>query len=63
VRRWRSEGLAVGYTIDAGPNVHCVCLPEAAAEVERRLRDNLDINRLLVARPGGAARLRAAGGS
>ena len=63
VRRWRSEGLAVGYTIDAGPNVHCVCLPEAAPEVERRLRDNLDINRLLVARPGGAARLRAAGGS
>lgn len=59
IRRWRSEGLAVGYTIDAGPNVHCLCLPESAPEVERRLRDNLDVKSLLVSRPGGPARLRA----
>jgi diphosphomevalonate decarboxylase len=58
VRRWRSEGLAVGYTIDAGPNVHCLCLPEAAGEVERRLRDNLDVKTILVARVGAPARLR-----
>jgi diphosphomevalonate decarboxylase len=59
VRRWRSEGLAVGYTIDAGPNVHCLCPPDAAPEVERRLRENLDVTRILVAHPGGPARLRA----
>ena len=58
VRRWRTEGLAVCYTIDAGPNVHCLCLPEAVAEVERRLRDNLDVSRILTAKPGGPARLR-----
>lgn len=58
VRRWRTEDeLAVCYTIDAGPNVHCLCPPEAAPEVERRLRDNLDVNRLLIATPGPAARL------
>jgi diphosphomevalonate decarboxylase len=58
VRRWRAQdNLAVCYTIDAGANVHCVCLAEAAPEVERRLRDNLDVNRLLVAPPGGPARL------
>ena len=57
VRRWRMEDLPVCYTIDAGPNVHCLCPAEAAPEVERRLRELLDVNRILIARPGGAARL------
>ncbi len=58
VRRWRAEdGLPVCYTIDAGPNVHCLCPTSAAAEVERRLRHNLDVNKILVATPGGPARL------
>jgi diphosphomevalonate decarboxylase len=57
VRRWRSEGLPVCYTIDAGANVHCLCPAEAATEVERRLRNNLDVTRLLTARAGGPARL------
>jgi diphosphomevalonate decarboxylase len=59
VRRWRGEGLEVCYTIDAGPNVHCLCPRQAAGEVERRLRENLDVKSILVARPGGPARLRA----
>jgi len=59
VRRWRSEGLPVCFTIDAGPNVHCLCPADTAVEVERRLREVLDVKRLLVAAPGGAARLRA----
>jgi diphosphomevalonate decarboxylase len=58
VRRWRSEDLPVCYTIDAGPNVHCLCPTDAAPEVERRLRNNLDVNHILVAAPGGPARLR-----
>ena len=58
VRRWRSEGLPVCFTIDAGPNVHCLCPADQAAEVERRLRENLDVKRVLVAAPGGPARLR-----
>ncbi len=58
VRRWRAQdNLAVCYTIDAGANVHCLCTPEVAPEVERRLRDNLDVTRILVAQPGGPARL------
>ena len=38
VTRWREEGLAVCYTIDAGPNVHCICSFEDSHEVERQLR-------------------------
>lgn len=57
VRAWRAEGLPVCFTIDAGPNVHCLCLAEAAPEVERRLREILDVKEILTAAPGGPARL------
>ena len=39
VRRWRlREGLQVCYTLDAGPNVHCICLASDADAVRERLR-------------------------
>ncbi len=54
---WRTEGLPVAYTIDAGPNVHCLCPEDSAAEVERRLREIPAVERVLTARPGGGARV------
>jgi diphosphomevalonate decarboxylase len=54
---WRAGGLPVCYTVDAGPNVHCLCLAEAAPEVERRLRQESGISQILTATPGGGARL------
>ncbi len=56
VRAWRTEGLPACFTIDAGPNVHCLCPAEAAPEVERRLRA-LGVSEILTAGPGGGARL------
>lgn len=56
VPRWRAEGLPVCFTIDAGPNVHCLTLSAHVAEVEQRLRA-LGVSQLLAAAPGGAARL------
>jgi diphosphomevalonate decarboxylase len=56
VREWRAQGLPVCFTIDAGPNVHCLCLAEDTPEVERRLRA-LGVNEILTAAPGGPARL------
>lgn len=56
VPRWRAEGLPVCFTIDAGPNVHCLTLSAHAAEVERRLT-GLGVSQTLSAAPGGAARL------
>ncbi len=38
VRQWRAEGVQVGYTLDAGPNVHCICLQECADQVAERVR-------------------------
>lgn len=49
VRRWRqADNLQVCYTMDAGPNVHCICQARDADLVENRLRSlssELDIRR------------------
>lgn len=55
VRRWRSEGLRVCYTLDAGPNVHCICLAEDADEIEARLGQVEGVQGVLRAKTGGGA--------
>ena len=54
---WRQDGLPVCYTIDAGPNVHVLCPSQHSAQVTARLAQIQGVERLLTARPGGAARL------
>jgi len=44
-------------TIDAGPNVHCLCLAEDSAQVEASLRRLPGVQDVRVARPGGGVRL------
>lgn len=56
VRAWRASGLPVGYTVDAGANVHVIGLGDFAKEVEKRLRDLPGVSDVLVAGVGGAAR-------
>ncbi len=57
VREWRASGLPVGYTVDAGANVHVICLGDYAKEVEKRLREVPGVSDVLVAGVGGAAKL------
>ena len=54
VRQWRMEGLPVCYTVDAGPNVHVLCLETEAQDVDKRLREIKGVENVLVARAGGA---------
>lgn len=38
IRDWReTDGLQACYTLDAGPNVHCICIRKDAEEVKSRL--------------------------
>jgi diphosphomevalonate decarboxylase len=57
VQAWRKEGLAVCYTIDAGPNVHVICLSGQEERVTERLRQLPGVIQVLTSRPGDAARL------
>jgi diphosphomevalonate decarboxylase len=57
VIEWRKGGLPVCYTIDAGPNVHVLCLAPALEQVLQKLREIQGVQEVLVARPGGPARL------
>jgi diphosphomevalonate decarboxylase len=57
VQEWREEGLEAYFTIDAGPNVHVLCLPQAAAEVERRLKQIPGVISTIHCRPGSGVSL------
>ena len=57
VREWRAEGLDVCYTVDAGPNVHVICPETEAHLVDKRLREIKGVQNVLVARPGGPAKI------
>jgi diphosphomevalonate decarboxylase len=57
VRAWRAEGLPVCYTMDAGPNVHVMCLEAEAHIVDKKLREINGVEDVLVARVGGPAKI------
>jgi diphosphomevalonate decarboxylase len=57
VRALRGAGEPVFFTIDAGPHVKVFCPADREAAVLAALGDEPSVERLLVARPGGAARL------
>jgi diphosphomevalonate decarboxylase len=57
VRQWRDEGLQVCYTLDAGPNLHCICVRNDADIVSRRLQTMSDVVDVRTAQPGGAAQI------
>jgi diphosphomevalonate decarboxylase len=61
VQEWRRGGMPVCFTIDAGPNVHVMCLGSAAGQVTERLRQLTGVEQVLQAHPGGPTRLLPAG--
>jgi diphosphomevalonate decarboxylase len=55
VRDWRAEGLNVCYTLDAGPNVHCICTAQDAPHVLARLSAIEGVQNVLQAGVGTGA--------
>jgi diphosphomevalonate decarboxylase len=55
VRNWRNQGLEVCYTIDAGPNVHCICTPNTVEKVVMGLSQITSVQEIIKALPGGPA--------
>jgi diphosphomevalonate decarboxylase len=56
VEDWRAEGIKAFHTIDAGPSVHVITLPEFEKEVTKRLMDSGFCSRVISCRPGPAAK-------
>ncbi len=52
VRALRRTGLAVWFTIDAGPQLKALCLPEAAAKVAEALQNVHGVRQVIECRPG-----------
>jgi diphosphomevalonate decarboxylase len=57
VAEWRSRGLGVCATIDAGPNVHCLCAPGEEGRIRDGLQSLPGVLRVLEAPAGEGARL------
>jgi diphosphomevalonate decarboxylase len=57
VQAWRKAGQPVCYTTDAGPNVHVLCPSSYITEMTDQLMQVPGVSKVLVARPGGPARL------
>jgi diphosphomevalonate decarboxylase len=57
VQQWRLEGLRVCCTLDAGPNPHCLCEADDAPQVRAQLEKIPAVQHILLAEPGGPARL------
>ncbi len=57
VREWRASSMPAAYTVDAGPNVHVLCLSEQAEIVRKRLSELPGVSEVLVAKVGGPARI------
>ncbi len=57
VEEWRNGGLGAYFTIDAGPNVHILTLPEDSKEVGRRLKEIPGVLQVIQSKPGPDAKL------
>lgn len=59
VQGWRMDGLDLCYTLDAGPNVHCISTQAQAPQVTEKLRKIPGVLDVITAPPGGPARILA----
>src|SRR5262249_29664489 len=57
VREMRADGLSVCYTLDAGPNVHCISVRNEADTVRDALKDLSGVMDIRLASVGGSAQL------
>jgi diphosphomevalonate decarboxylase len=56
VHSWRKEDIPVYFTIDAGPNVHLLTLPQYVDRLLTDLREEPAVREVLTCGPGEAAR-------
>ncbi len=61
VRALQAEGVGVFFTIDAGPQLKAICLPEHAGRVREALLATRGVVEVMISGLGPGARIRADG--
>jgi len=51
IQKLRKEGLGCYFTIDAGPNVHCLCRPEDVSEFQKLLEKIEGVTKTILVKP------------
>ncbi len=57
VRRWRKEGILCYFTLDAGANVHVICLAKDAKKINARLKRIPEVLFTIANKPSAGTRL------
>jgi diphosphomevalonate decarboxylase len=57
VQDWRTSGIPVCYTLDAGPNVHIITTGDFSEQIKGKLSSINGIKQVFIARVGGKTRL------
>lgn len=57
LRAWRAEGIEVYGTMDAGPNVHCICHANDTTKIKEKLQQLPYVQQVLLARAGSGAHI------
>lgn len=57
IQDWRSQGIPVFFTIDAGPNVHLICEAKDEEAVVQKVREIAGVEKVIVNKPARGARL------
>jgi len=51
VQTWRENGLLVYFTMDAGPNVHLICLKKNVAQVSKEIKKSKNVLFTIINKP------------
>lgn len=57
IRKWRSEGLPVYFTVNTGQDVHVICQKKDAKRVAKLLEDIDEVQKVIINSPAKGARI------
>lgn len=57
VRKWRSEGLPVYFTVNTGQNIHLICEGKNVKSVVDKIKDLHEVKEVIINHPSVGARV------
>ena len=57
IKKWRAEGLPIYFTINTGQDIHLICEKKNSAAVESKLKEVIEVKKILVSYPAEGAHI------